>query len=437
MSKFIDKARISICSGDGGNGLVAWRREKYEPLGGPAGGDGGNGGSVFLEASRDLSTLIDFHYQNKFIAEPGGRGGPKNKYGRNGKDLIIKLPLGTIVRDVSSKKVIADLAVPGQCVLIAKGGQGGKGNTRMASATRRSPYFCEPGLPGISRELELELKLLADVGIIGLPNAGKSSLLSVLTAARPKIADYPFSTTSPGLGVIKKPEGGGYVIADLPGLIEGAATGVGLGHKFLRHIERTRLLLHLVDISSENLNEDITTIDQELKDYSQKLSRLPRLMVLNKLDLMAETATNKAKDKVVKLIATLKTPYLSIKGQSVMLISCATKQGLKELQFGITKLLDELGDTLPLYEIEPDKDATTRPDTGFMVSRSKKTFTVHGDRVERLVSVTNLRQPESIHHLNQLLRSYGVIDELIKQGAIHGSPIIIGKTEFCFGENLF
>jgi GTPase len=271
VSQFIDQVRIKVRSGDGGNGMVAWRREKYEPMGGPAGGDGGRGGSVIIEATPDLNTLIDFRYKQTFEALPGGKGRPKSMHGKDSDDLIIRVPVGTLVRDLKDGKIIADLIHPGDRVMVAEGGRGGRGNARLASPTRRAPYFCEPGQPGIERDLELELKLLADVGIIGLPNAGKSTLLSLLTAAKPKIADYPFSTLEPTLGVMPKPEGGGYVLADIPGLIEGASQGLGLGHKFLRHTERTRLLVHMVDAGSPDPFNDIKLINEELHQYSETL----------------------------------------------------------------------------------------------------------------------------------------------------------------------
>ena len=228
--------------------MVAWRREKYEPLGGPAGGTGGQGGHVVVEATNDLSTLLDFHYKSEFIAENGAKGGPKNRHGKKGADLVLRVPVGTVIRDVEADRIIADLSTDGARALVAEGGRGGRGNTALATVQNRAPYYCEPGESGIERELELTLKLLADVGFVGLPNAGKSTLLSVLTAARPKIADYPFSTLTPNLGVMRGPGGEGVVVADIPGLIEGASEGVGLGHTFLKHIERTRVIVHLADM---------------------------------------------------------------------------------------------------------------------------------------------------------------------------------------------
>ena len=434
MSQFIDQVRIKIRSGDGGNGLVAWRREKYEPMGGPAGGNGGRGGHVYLEASRDLSTLIDFRYRSIFEADHGARGGPKARHGRQGEDLTIKVPIGTVARDLASQQVIADLVEDGQRVLIAEGGKGGRGNAQLASPTRRAPHFCEPGQPGVGRELELELKLLADVGIVGLPNAGKSTLLSVMTAARPKIADYPFTTLEPNLGVVEAPEGGGFVLADIPGLVSGAARGIGLGHKFLRHIERTRLLIHLADLSLEDVQGNIMLVNQELNLYSEKLGRLPQILVLNKVDIVDEERRQSTKAALEREAAAW------LKASStppVLTISSATGEGIEELRKLILELLSKQPVVEPLYEVVIDERAYNHQDQGFVVLRQKKLFTVIGDRIDRLVAVTNLRSPESLHHLHEVLRAMGVIDALIKEGAKPGSEVVLGGSSFSFGEELF
>lgn len=271
MPQFLDHVLIEVRSGNGGNGVIAWRRDKYEPFGGPEGGNGGRGGHVYIEASPDLNTLITFRYKSKFIAANGQRGATGSKYGKKADDLLIKVPIGTVIKDAEGGAVIADLSKANQKVLVAEGGRGGKGNKEFASATNRSPYFCEPGQRGIDRHLELELKLLADVGLIGLPNAGKSTLLAAMSAAKPKIAAYPFSTITPNLGTVKMKNGDGYVMADIPGLMEGASSGIGLGHEFLRHIERTRLLVHVVDIASEQLEVDIKIINRELELFDSTL----------------------------------------------------------------------------------------------------------------------------------------------------------------------
>lgn len=430
MSKFLDQVRIKIRSGDGGNGMLAWRREKYEPMGGPAGGNGGRGGHVYLQATRDLNTLVDFRFKSIFEAEAGVKGGPKCRHGRHAPDLYLRVPVGTTVRDLQSGQVIGDLIADGQEVLVAEGGMGGRGNAQLASSTRRAPHFCEPGQPGIERELELELKLLADVALVGLPNAGKSTLLSVLTAAKPKIADYPFSTLEPQLGVATLPGGDGYVIADIPGLIEGASTGVGLGHKFLRHIERTRLILHLVDITSADLPGDLQTINQELSLYSHHLADLPQILVLNKMDVLDEAERIQPE----KQAADFARQHLS--GAPVAVISAAGRIGLDQLGNLIAQRLSELPQP-ELIEVAPDTAAYEHPGASFEISRRKGLFFVEGDRVARMVAVTDLKSPESLHHLHDVLRAMGVMEALIKAGVQPGSEVAMGGMSFVFGEELY
>lgn len=432
---FVDQVQIIVRSGDGGNGIVAWRREKYEPLGGPAGGTGGRGGHVILEASTDLSTLLDFHYKKSFNAPNGERGGPKNRHGKDGKDLIIKVPPGTVVTDLSSSKVIADLHEAGARAMVAQGGRGGRGNADMASAGRRAPHFCEPGEEGIERELLLTLKLLADIGIIGLPNAGKSTLLSVLTAAKPKIADYPFSTLAPNLGVMRKPDGDGIVLADIPGLISGASTGLGLGHEFLRHIERTRLLLHMVDVTSETLDEDIKTINEELRLYDEKLATMPQILFLNKCDLLDEQEVEQIVSAVESKQEQLFSESNSLK--RILTGSAGSTQGIDELRNLLMETLSQTAQKEIMFNVMDDEDATRHPDEGFVVSRKKNTFFVAGNRVERMLSVTNLRSPESLQHFFHVLRAMGVIDALQHEGVQEGSEIVIGKTSFTYGEEVF
>lgn len=420
-TQFVDQATIKVRSGDGGNGMVAWRREKYEPMGGPAGGNGGRGGHVYLEADSGLNTLLDFRYKREYSADPGGKGGPKSKHGRAADDLVIRVPVGTVVYDRTTGAPVCDLVKSGQKVLVAEGGRGGLGNAQLASPTRRAPAYCQPGQPGIERELTLELRLIADVGIVGLPNAGKSSLLTILTAARPKVADYPFTTLEPKLGVAKTPGGDGYVIADIPGLIEGASEGKGLGHQFLRHIERTRLLIHMVDINSDDPAEDITTIEKELSQFSARLPCLPRIMVFNKTDLRTDKPVTESEINHL----TGSKPHSEI--------SCATRSGLGQLQKLIANQLQVAPAPEPLYDIPEDRAAYDHGDDGFSVHRHKKAFFVAGDRIERLLSVTNLKDPESLHHFWQKLRGMGVIDELMSQGAEPGSEVVIGQTSFEFG----
>jgi GTP-binding protein len=431
MAKFLDKAVIEARSGDGGNGMIAWRRAKYEPMGGPAGGNGGRGGSVYLEATENLSTLIDFRFKTKFAADNGEKGGISNRFGHAGKDLIIKVPLGTVVWDHEAEKAIADLTHDGERVLVAEGGRGGRGNGVLASPTRRSPHFCEPGEPGVTRTLRLELKLLADVGLIGFPNAGKSTLLSIMSAAKPKIADYPFTTLEPQLGVVRVSEGESYVMADIPGLIEGASQGVGLGHDFLRHIERTALLVHLVDASSENVVGDLEVIENELKKFNEKLATRPRIIVINKKDLLDEEAAK-------KILAQVKKARPDI--AAVLMISAATKGNLKELENTIWNKLAAAKQEAKIasaVEIELDEKASDHGDSSFVISRKKRKFFVEGDRVKRLVGVTDARSPESIHHLNHILRAMGVMDALMNEKIESGDEVLIGDLTFKYGENLF
>jgi GTPase len=284
--QFIDQAEIEVCGGKGGDGLVAFHREKYVPAGGPSGGNGGKGGSVILVAVEHLQTLLDFRYAHIFKAEDGERGGPKNMTGASGDDRLIEVPCGTVVYDANTEEILGDLIEPGQSLCVAQGGKGGLGNKHFLSNRNRAPERSLPGLPGEERSLRLELKLLAEVGIIGLPNAGKSTLISALSAARPKVADYPFTTLVPNLGVVRKPSGDGTVFADIPGLIEGAHLGTGLGHDFLRHIERTRILLHLIDVTADDPIAAYQTIQSELVAYGRGLENHPQLVALNKIDAL-------------------------------------------------------------------------------------------------------------------------------------------------------
>jgi len=426
--KFIDQALIELRSGDGGNGLIAWRREKFEPMGGPAGGDGGRGGNVTIQATRDLNTLIEFRFKRKFAAEKGQRGGTWNKHGAQGQDMTIMVPPGTVVFDAEDGRIIADLLQDGDKVLVAEGGRGGRGNAALASPTRRAPHFCEPGERGITRKLRLELKLIADVGLIGLPNAGKSSILSVLSAAKPKIADYPFSTLQPNLGVVQNGSGSSFVMADIPGLIEGAANGVGLGHDFLRHIERTKILVHVVDIGDNDIKASIEIIEEELRRFGKSLIEKPRVIALNKIDMIEP-----------KQIAAISKRLKKFAGIDVIAISALAHKNLSELTHALTQLLSNVQEEkVPDIVMGPkDEKAINHGDRGFSIERYKKVFHVSGDRLERLVEVTDARSPESVHHLNQVLRSMGVIEVLLKEGVAPGDEVSIGGLDFVFGENLF
>ncbi|MBW4592991.1 MAG: GTPase ObgE [Brasilonema angustatum HA4187-MV1] len=331
--QFIDQAKIEVEAGNGGDGIVAFRREKYVPAGGPSGGNGGKGGSVLFVAKENLQTLLDFRYNHLFKAENGSRGGPNNCTGANGKDLIIEVPCGTVAYNAETDDIIGDLVEPGQTLLVAQGGKGGLGNKYFLSNRNRAPEYALPGLAGEIKSLRLELKLLAQVGIIGLPNAGKSTLISALSAARPKIADYPFTTLIPNLGVVRKPTGDGTVFADIPGLIEGASQGAGLGHDFLRHIERTRVLLHLIDATSEDVIADFNIIQQELQVYGRGLAERPQVLALNKID---------AVDRETKDLEALATQLNHLCYSPVFLISAVTGSGLEAMLQYIWSILDQL-----------------------------------------------------------------------------------------------
>ncbi len=419
--KFIDKSKIRVVSGRGGNGMVAWRREKYVDKGGPAGGDGGRGGDIYLIADENMSTLMDFKHKSVFKAESGENGGIKNMHGACAKDLYIKVPLGTVVRDVKSGNIIADLTSHEQKALVAKGGRGGRGNARFATAQKRAPQFCEPGEPGIERELFLELKLIADVGLLGMPNAGKSTLISRISSAKPKIADYPFTTLIPNLGVVKKRSGDGYVVADIPGLIEGASEGVGLGHDFLRHVERCRFLVHLVDSTEKNPFENYKIINKELEKHSEHLANLYQIVVLNKIDSVDEKRRQELYELFKKEIS------------DVFLISAVTGENLDKLLDFMGQKVDEIPKVESQIVVEEDLDAYNNDDSSFEVYKvAKDTFIVQGGKIGRLASVTDERNSEQVIRLQNILKSMGVFDVLTKKGIKDGDTIIIGQLEFVF-----
>jgi GTP-binding protein len=329
--QFIDRAEIEVEGGKGGDGIVAFRREKYVPAGGPAGGNGGKGGSVIFVATQNLQTLLDFQYSRYFKADDGKRGGPNNCTGANGSDRIIKVPCGTVVYDLDSEEIIGDLVTPEQTLIVAAGGKGGLGNRHFLSNNNRAPEYALPGLDGEKRHLRLELKLLAEVGIIGLPNAGKSTLISAVSSARPKIADYPFTTLIPNLGVVRKPTGDGTVFADIPGLIEGAHLGIGLGHEFLRHIERTRLLIHLVSLTSEDPIADYQIIQGELAAYGRGLEKRSQILVFNKIDAVDE-----------ETIDNYQKQFAKITNAEILTISAVTGAGLTTLLAKVWQQLEQL-----------------------------------------------------------------------------------------------
>lgn len=416
--KFLDKAKIRVISGHGGNGMVAWRREKYVDKGGPAGGDGGRGGDIYFTADENMSTLLDFKFKSVFKAPAGENGGIKGMHGACAKDLYIKVPVGTIVRDTKSGNIIADLTEHEQTVLIAKGGRGGRGNARFATAQKRAPQFCEPGEPGIERVLELELKLIADVGLLGMPNAGKSTFISAVSSAKPKIADYPFTTLVPHLGVVKKDDGGSYVIADIPGLIEGASEGIGLGHEFLRHVERCRFLIHIVDLTASNPVENYQIINNELKKHSEALGNLYQVLVLNKTDAVLEEDIEKYKDEFKQF------------SKEIFLISAVTGEGVNELLHFVAQKVEEIPKPVFDLDIEEDLGAYDNDDSSFeIIKAAKDAYIISGGKINRLAKVTDARNTEQVIRLQNIMKGMGVFDELHKHGLKNGDTVIIGHLE--------
>lgn len=421
---FVDMAKISIKAGKGGNGSVAFRREKYIPMGGPAGGDGGDGGSVIIVADEGLRTLMDFRYKNHYQAENGEDGRGKKQYGADGKDLYLRVPPGTLIKDKETGIVLADLKTGGQEYVAARGGHGGKGNVKFKSSIRRTPRFAEPGGKGDEREIVLELKLIADVGLIGFPNVGKSTILASVTSAKPKIANYPFTTLKPNLGVVSIGEGHSYVLADIPGLIEGASEGAGLGLDFLRHVERTRLLLHVLDASGQEGRdpvEDFYKINEELSQYSEKLSQKHQVIVLNKMDL-PEAANN-----VEKINKIFSDKY------EIIQISAATGQGLDFLKKRAYERLIQIEEEIEFVDenaVESFFDKKDR-DT-IVVSKEDDYFSAEGDFLERLVASTNFDDFESFSNFQKVLVDKGVIQKLRDLGAVEGDLISVCGVEFDF-----
>ena len=422
--QFIDKCKIRVVSGCGGDGMTAWRREKYVDKGGPAGGDGGCGGDVYLIADENMSTLMDFKHKSVFKAENGENGGIKNMHGACAKDLYIKVPTGTVVKDIKSGNVIADLIYHGQKVLVAKGGRGGRGNARFATAQRRTPQFCEPGEPGIDRELFLELKLIADVGLIGMPNAGKSTLISRISSAKPKIADYPFTTLIPNLGVVKKRSGDGYVVADIPGLIEGASDGIGLGYEFLRHVERCRFLVHLIDAAEESPLNNYKIINKELEKYSAKLANLYQIIVLNKIDAITRLRRDELTEQFKRV------------ADKIFLISAVTGENLENLTDFMAQKEEEIPKVHSKIAAEEDKEAYNNDDSAFEIKKAAKNiFIINGGKVSRLAGVTDERNPEQVIRFQNILKGMGVFDELKSKGIKNGDTILVGQLEFAFYED--
>ena len=385
---------------------------------GPDGGDGGNGGNIYFQVDKDKNTLIDFRYNRKFKAKNGENGSGSHCNGKYGEDLYIKVPIGTVIKDAKTGKVVADLSKPNQTELVLKGGRGGRGNSHFATATRQAPRFSEDGEKGEEKELILELKLLADVGLLGFPNVGKSTFLASVTSAKPKIANYHFTTIVPNLGVVKKSDGNAYVIADIPGLIEGASEGVGLGHEFLRHVERCRFLLHIIDMTAENPLENYKIINNELAKHSERLRNLYQITVLNKADAVDKTVCEELKDKFKKI------------SDDVFVISAVTRENIQELLYFIDKKIDEI--PKPEFEIDVQEDtgAYDNDDSNFEVTKfAKDGFIVTGGKINRLAGVTDARNTEQVVRLQNILTSMGVFEELKKKGIKNGDTIIIGHLE--------
>lgn len=417
--QFLDKSKIKILSGRGGNGMVAWRREKYVDKGGPAGGDGGAGGDVYLIANENMSTLLDFKHQSVFKAEGGVNGRSKSQHGRCGKDLYIKVPIGTMIKDIKTGNIIGDLVNHDDVLLVAKGGRGGRGNARFATSQKRAPQFCEPGEPPIERDLELELKLIADVGLLGMPNAGKSTFISVISSAKPKIADYPFTTLVPNLGVVTKPSGDGFVVADIPGLIEGASEGIGLGHEFLRHVERCRFLVHIIDITQKNPMENYIKINNELKKHSERLAGLYQIIALNKIDAIESEYV----DEYVNEFKAI--------SDDVFTMSAATGENVEILKNFMAQKVDEIPKPTFEVDIKEDLGAYDNDDSSFEVVKSdKNTFVVFGGKIKRLAQVTDARNLEQVVRLQNILTNMGVFSDLRKKGIQDGDTIIIEHLEF-------
>lgn len=427
--QFVDQVEITVKGGDGGDGIVAFRREKYVPRGGPSGGNGGRGGSVILEADAKLNTLVDLRYKKHYRAERGGNGGSNDKHGADGADLVLRVPVGTMVYHSEKDRLLADLTHDGQRVTVARGGDGGRGNASFASSTNQTPKFAEKGEPTEEIPIKLELKLLADVGLVGYPNVGKSTLISRISAAKPKIADYPFTTLAPNLGVVQVDDRS-FVVADMPGLIEGAHLGAGLGHQFLRHIERTRLLVHLIDVSGlsgRDPKHDFDSINEELKSHSERLASLPQIVALNKADMPG------AREIVDRL-----RPELEARGLDLHEISALTGLGLQRLLYRIADKLDELPrpeeeavEQVVRFTVGPEEQSWEVEKTG------DREFDVHGRPVEVLVKRTDINNEYALRRMHRQLDKMGVIGRLRDMGAQHGDLVKIGDLEFDFHDEAY
>lgn len=420
---FVDQAKIYIKAGDGGDGAVSFHREKYVAAGGPDGGDGGKGGDIVFVVDDNISNLIDFRYKRKYVAEKGQNGGAKNCSGRNAPDLVVKVPRGTVVKEIKSGRILADLSTDEPAV-IAHGGKGGRGNAHFATSTRQIPKFAKPGFRGHEYEVMLELKLIADVGLVGFPNVGKSTLISVVSAAKPKIANYHFTTLTPVLGVVKIEEGKSFVMADIPGLIEGASEGVGLGHEFLRHVERCRLIVHVIDVSgSEGRDpiEDFKAINHELENFSMELAEAPQIVAANKSDMATPEQIERLRN------------YVEDQGLLFYEISAATTKGTKELMYGIWERLSVLPpvkqfEAQPLTQEELDDKLISKKD--FRVTVEDGVYFVEADWLLDILRTANMDDYSSLQYFQNVLRTSGIIDKLEEMGIEEGDTVSIFDFEF-------
>lgn len=428
---FVDQVKIYVKGGDGGNGMVAFRREKYVPKGGPAGGDGGKGGDVIFIVDEGLRTLMDFRYQRHFKATKGENGRSKSQHGKNAEDLVVKVPPGTVVKDDDTGEVIADLVRHGERAVIAKGGRGGRGNIRFATSKNPAPEIAENGEPGQERYIVLELKVLADVGLVGFPSVGKSTLLSIVSSARPKIAEYHFTTIVPNLGVVETEDGRSFVMADLPGLIEGAHQGAGLGLQFLRHIERTRVIVHVIDmgaVEGRDPYQDFLTINKELREYNLRLTERPMMIAANKMDMPgAEENLEKFKKQLQEDIP-------------IFPISAVTQSGIRELLFAIADKLENTPE-FPLHHVEEDETINRvvykheKAEQDFIITRdSDGVFVLSGEKIEKLFKMTDFTHDESVRRFSRKLRGMGVDDALRERGAKDGDIVRLLDFEFEFIE---
>lgn len=422
---FADRATIIIKSGKGGDGHVSFRREKYVPNGGPDGGDGGKGGDVIFVVDEGLNTLTDFRHRRKFAAEPGQEGGKKNCHGKNGADLILKVPAGTVIKDAASDKVIADMSGDNKRQVILKGGRGGLGNQNFATATMQAPKYAQPGGEAIEIEIKLELKVIADVGLVGFPNVGKSTLLSRVTNAQPKIANYHFTTLQPNLGVVDLDGAAGFVIADIPGLIEGASDGVGLGYEFLRHIERTKVIIHMVDAAGTEGRDpiaDIKAINHELEAYDPEILKKPQVIAANKIDAIYGDEN----DVIAKLREEFETD-----GIKVFAISAVSGQGLKELLYHVNDLLATCSKEPVIYEQEFDPALSIFKDEAYTITRDDDAvFVVEGPKIEKMLGYTNIESEKGFLFFQRFLKEQGILAELEERGIVDGDTVRMYGHEF-------